>query len=208
MNTTATSHQLLAAELAADLNSHFDQVVRTFQQPLYVFALRMTGSREEAEELTQDALIRAYRALKTYSADRIRDMALQAWLYAILRNLIRNRVRRHDPRTEPLHDGHDSLAGPDDIESGYEHLEQSVAMRALIMDLPVHHREAVLLRYLSDLSYGEMSAVLGRPEGTLKAQVHRGLAQLRERLEASSEAWDLQPAGNVQRQAQHIRPGD
>src|SRR5258708_206923 len=84
----------LSAYLAVDLDGHFEHLVRTYQDRLYSFALRLTGSRQDAEESTQDAFVRAYRALQGYAEDRRRAMRLRPWLYQITLNTVRNRVRR------------------------------------------------------------------------------------------------------------------
>src|SRR5207302_8275896 len=84
----------LAGRLASDLEGHFEQLVRTYQDRLYGFALRLTRSREEAEECAQDTFMRAYRALERYPAERRRELRLRPWLYQIALNVVRNRVRR------------------------------------------------------------------------------------------------------------------
>ena len=83
----------LNAALAQDLDGSFEGLVRAYQDRLYSFALRLTGRREDAEEVAQDAFVRAYRALKTYPAERVRALALKAWLYQITLNVARNRLR-------------------------------------------------------------------------------------------------------------------
>src|SRR6267143_2072484 len=84
----------LASRLACDLDGHFEQLVRTYQGRLFGFALRLTRSHEEVEECTQDAFVRAYRALERYPAERRRELRLRPWLYQIALNVVRNRVRR------------------------------------------------------------------------------------------------------------------
>src|SRR2546425_2981640 len=69
--------------LATDLDRYFQQLVLSFQQRLYAFALRQTGSVQDAEDIVQEAFIRAYHALADYPAERIRTMKLQPWLYKI-----------------------------------------------------------------------------------------------------------------------------
>src|SRR6266567_844722 len=86
--------QSLSAHLAADLEGHFEHLVRTYQGRLYSFALRLTGSRQDAEESTQDAFVRAYRALQGYAEERRRALRIRPWLYQITLNVVRNRVRR------------------------------------------------------------------------------------------------------------------
>ena len=77
----------LETDLARDLDGSFERLVLAYQDRLYAFALRFCGNREDAEEVAQDAFVRAYRALKTYPADRVRALALRAWLYRIALNV-------------------------------------------------------------------------------------------------------------------------
>src|SRR4051812_616690 len=87
-------NETLTDRLAADLDAAFEALVREHQDRLYSLALRYVGSAADAEELTQDAFVRAYRALERYDADRIRALELRAWLTTILLNACRNHVVR------------------------------------------------------------------------------------------------------------------
>ena len=181
----------LTAALARDLDGSFERLVLSQQDRLYSIALRMLGDPRDAEEVAQDAFVRAYRALAGYEADRIRDLQLRAWLATIVLNLCRNRVRRHNVPQVPLDGptGVDAAASPaaalaaaDPRGSPHEAIvrrESAGRWAALLVALPLHYRAAVVLRHVDGLSYTEMSIALGKPEGTLKAQVHRGLAALR-----------------------------
>src|SRR5450756_2931684 len=84
----------LEAALAEDLEGCFERLVREYQDRLYSLAHRLAGNPEDAEEIAQDAFVRAYRAMKTYPAERIRALSLKAWLYQITLNVARNRRRR------------------------------------------------------------------------------------------------------------------
>src|SRR2546427_1908467 len=92
----------LARDLAVDLDGHFEDFVRAYQDRMYAFALRLTGSRQDAEESTQDAFVRAYRALDSYPQQRRRELHLRAWLYQVVLNVVRNRGRRHTLTVVPL----------------------------------------------------------------------------------------------------------
>ncbi|MER3459109.1 MAG: RNA polymerase sigma factor, partial [Chloroflexota bacterium] len=83
----------LAAQLATGVDSHFERLVLAYQDRLYAFALRLSANPQDAEEIVQDAFVRAYHALKRYEAERIRTMALKPWLYQIALNVFRNRAR-------------------------------------------------------------------------------------------------------------------
>src|SRR5437773_7813059 len=94
----------LTERLAADLDSAFESVVRDHQDRLYSLALRYLANASDAEELTQDAFVRAYRALERYDAERIRTLDLRAWLTTILLNLCRNHAaaaRRRPRQIQP-----------------------------------------------------------------------------------------------------------
>lgn len=189
----------LTAALALDLDGAFEALVHAHQDRLYTIALRLLGDPRDAEEVAQDALVRAYRALGTYEADRIRALRLRPWLVAIVLNLARNRAtRRREPRTasldQPGPDGRpldERLPAPADSgepAAAVERREGIDQWAALLADLPARYRVPVVLRHVDRLSFAEMSAALARPEGTLKAQVHRGLALLRAAHEAAVRA--------------------
>jgi RNA polymerase sigma-70 factor (ECF subfamily) len=180
----------LAARLADDLDAAFEVLVRGHIDRLYSIALRLTGDRHDAEEVAQDALVRAYRALTGYEPARIRALRLRPWLATIAANLARNRRRRIIDRQPPLSlaaaadDGPTPLVSPTASPEALatESLERD-RWAALLGALPDRYRVPLVLRHVDDLSYAEMSEALGRSEGTLKSQVHRGLVLLR-------AAWD------------------
>jgi RNA polymerase sigma factor (sigma-70 family) len=87
----------LLSLLATDLDSHFRQLVEIYQRRLYLFALRLAGHPSDAEDIVQEVFLRAYHALKGFSAVKIRVVRLRQWLYAIALNVFRNRKRRSEP---------------------------------------------------------------------------------------------------------------
>lgn len=190
--------QLLEA-LAADLDGSFEVLVRAHQDRVFSIALRLLGDRSDAEDVTQDALVRAYRALGGWDDERIRTLRLGAWLATITVNLVRSRRRRPagGPRVEPLvfldeldHAGPDVAPSPHDQAVRHEAAE---AWATRILALPERYRAPVVLRHVDGLGYDEIAEALGRPEGTVKAQVHRGLGLLRAVLDA--EARTAGPSG-------------
>lgn len=184
----------LAADLARDLDRAFDALVLAHQDRLYTIALRMLGDPRDAEEAAQDALVRAYRALATYDAARIHELRVRGWLTTIVLNLCRTRGLRRaargaspislDIEGSPAIEPTASRAGapPEVAERGAE-LE---IWSSRLAELPAVYRAAVVLRHVDGLSYPEAAAALGRPEGTVKAQVHRGIALLRTMVEADA----------------------
>jgi RNA polymerase sigma factor (sigma-70 family) len=176
----------LAARLARDLDAAFPELVTAHVDRLYTIALRLVGNASDAEEVAQDALVRAHRAMAGYEPSRIRELRLRPWLASIAVNLSRNKRRRHADRhpatsLEPLVE-----AGFDPIDHGavdpsataLRH-EAGAEIAVAILRLPPALRAPVVLRHIDGLSVAETAAALGRPEGTIKAQVSRGLDRLR-----------------------------
>lgn len=178
----------LAHHLAVDLDGSFEILVRAHVDRCHAIALRMTGSHHDAEEIAQDALVRAYRALGGYPAERIHELRVRPWLATIVLNLCRNRARSRPAAADAslatlVEAGIEPAAGVDTDPAGVALAGAARARLAThLAALPERYRAPVVLRHVADLSYAELAAVLGRPEGTLKSQVHRGLALLREAI--------------------------
>jgi len=170
----------LLRKLARNLDGSFENLVLEYQDCLYRFALRLSGSPRDAEEIAQDAFVRAYYALGDYPPDRITRLALRAWLYQITLNVFRNRMRRKRLATVPLDDGVPLEAGDEPPEHRVEIAEQRRELAGLLASLPERYRVAVVLRHIEELDYAEIAYTLGRPEGTIKSNVHRGLRMLRD----------------------------
>ena len=172
----------LAADLARDLDRAFDALVLAHQDRLYTIALRMLGDPRDAEEAAQDALVRPTGRSPTYDAARIRELRLRGWLTTIVLNLCRTRGLRRAARGAPpisldgdgapAHEPAASRTGaPPEVAERHAERDRWAARLA---ELPPVYRAAVVLRHVDGLSYPEAAAALGRPEGTVKAQVHRG----------------------------------
>jgi RNA polymerase sigma-70 factor, ECF subfamily len=183
----------LVMELARSVDQAFEAVVITHQDRLYTIALRVLGDPSDAEEAAQDALVRAYRALVGYERARILELRLRPWLTTIVLNRCRTVLARRSGRTREASLEDRAEAGFD-IAADAERAPLAIAERhaerdawaARLARLPVAYRAAVVLRHVDGLSYPEAAAALGRPEGTVKAQVHRGVALLRAMLDAET----------------------
>lgn len=189
-----SSEAALAGALAADLDGNFEQLVDRFQDRLFGFALRVTGNRADAEEVAQDAFVRAYRAMKTYPRERLRELALKAWLYRVTWNVARNRFRRKGHPTVSLdaetgagstaaRETHDDPADRPDARLESKRARADIA--SLVARLPERYRAPIILRYVEGLKLEEVAAVLKQPVGTAKSNVHRGINALREALSSS-----------------------
>ena len=171
------------ARLAADLDEAFPLFLAHHQDLVYGVALRMTRRPADAEDLAQEAFIRAFRALRGYPADRITALRPRGWLVTIVGNLARNRARRREPA------GADLDAAPErpaerraEPEQVVERREAWQTWRHRLDRLPERYRRAVELRHVEGLSYPELAVALGRPLGTVKSDVHRGTRMLRDAI--------------------------
>jgi RNA polymerase sigma-70 factor (ECF subfamily) len=190
----------LAVRLSRDLDAAFPDLVAGHVDRLYTIALRLLGDPSDAEEVAQDALVRAHRAMADYEPARIRELRLRPWLASIAVNLARNRRRRHLDRhppasLEPLRDA--GFDPADDVTSEPPGMalrrESTVELAGALLRLPPLLRAPVVLRHVDGLSVAETAAALGRPEGTVKAQVSRGLDKLRAILETRGSTLERQP---------------
>lgn len=155
----------------------FERMVNEHQHRVFALSLALTGNRHDAEEVAQDTFLRAYRALVTYSPDRIRELKQKAWLHRIALNVVRNRVRGVRPRLVELNGSEpDHTPGP---EAGALLKADIDALAVRVAALPARYRDAVVLRHVQELSYEEAADALGQPVGTVKSNVHRGLKLLR-----------------------------
>lgn len=181
MDMTRADDGALAAQLAADLDGSFETLVLAHQDRLFTIAFRTGGDRHDAEELVQDCFVRAYRALATYPAPRIRELRLRGWLTTILLNAGRNRARvRRVPTTELAFD-----PGTEPTVDPLTRRDERETWARLLAGLSPAQRTAVVLRHVDGMSYAEIAEATSRPEGTVKAHVHRGLAALRTALLAA-----------------------
>jgi RNA polymerase sigma-70 factor (ECF subfamily) len=180
----------------------FERIVDEFQRRLYGFALRMTGNREDAEEIVQDAFVRAFRALGKMTEQQRRELRLQPWLYTITLNVTRNRLRSKRPTNVAL----DSLADPDALlnhtQEGPEQPEaivergaDMVLVEQALLQLPMHLRAAATLRFIEGRSHPEIAEILNQPIGTVKSHVHRAVRILRRIL--GPQVGRLAPTGDT-----------
>jgi RNA polymerase sigma-70 factor, ECF subfamily len=185
------SDERISASLVTNLEDGFERLVIAYQHRLYGFALRLAGNPQDAEEIAQDAFVRAYRALSTYDPPQTATLRVRPWLFQIALNVFRNRLRQVRPQQVPLdhadEDGefflHLEADRREQPEQALDSAESERRLAGLITALPEHFRIAIVLRHVEGLSYAEMAALLGQPTGTLKAHVHRAVKQLQRALD-------------------------
>ncbi len=178
-----TAQLALTGALAEDLDAAFPDLVRSRQDRLYSGVLRIVRHHADAADITQETLIRAYRALRGYETNRIQTLRLDGWLWTIALNLCRNRARNAHPLPSNVPDTQDPGRGP---EAEAIDRTGTAAWDERLAKLTGPQRNAVVLRHVVGLSYREISEASGRPTGTVKADVHRGLDRLKKLFEAEA----------------------
>jgi RNA polymerase sigma factor (sigma-70 family) len=178
-------HMDLRERLGNDLDGAFIDLVTEHQDLVFGVALRVVGEPADAQDVAQEAFVRAYRALGRYPQQRIRDLRLRPWLARIALNQARNLVRAR--RTTGGLDGEfDQPAGSHaEPVSIAERREERRFWLDLLNSLPPRYRLPVALRHVEGLSYAELAEALDRPLGTVKSDVHRGVRLLRDAYEAA-----------------------
>ena len=165
-------------------------LVERHHAELYRYALAMLRDPAAAEDAVQTSFERAFGALGRYPEERVRNLALRAWLYRITLNVVRNLVR--DERREVAvaevpegpSAGYRTTSGPE------EHSEAWLDAAAALGRLPERQRVVVALRYLADLPYAEIAEATGWPENTVKTLARRGVGRLRALMLADGERED------------------
>ena len=166
----------------------FDELVHRYHRQAYNVAYRMTGNHTDAEDLTQDTFLKAYRFFRKYK----RSMPFDNWLYRIMSNTFVDRLRRR-PKVhmrsldEPIqHEEGETVLDLPDVTDGPEAIalsrELDAEMQSVLNTLPKDFRLAVVLSDIEGLSYEEISEVTNCSVGTVRSRLHRGRKLLRERL--------------------------
>lgn len=175
---SAAEDQAVVDKVLAGDTSAFEDLVRRWQGPLINLAYRFCRDRGRAEEMSQEAFLRAYRSLDRWR----REAAFSTWLFALATNLYSSELRRIPMKTVCL----DDVAEPRDsrraIDGGLEDEDRDGAVRRAVFTLPQKYREALILFYFHDMDVSSAAQSLALPEGTVKARLSRGREMLRNKL--------------------------
>jgi RNA polymerase sigma-70 factor, ECF subfamily len=164
----------------------FSNEVLGYLEPLYATALRLTRNRADAEDLVQDTMVRALRFRDRFEP----GTNLRAWLYTILHNTWRNRIRdtareATDVDSERIEELASRPEGPAEVDTPERVLLRStmdVDLKAALDELPDAFRQAVWLRDVEEFSYAEIAKMLDVPIGTVMSRISRGRRLLFEKL--------------------------
>ena len=177
--TGSSDAELIDAVLAGDIDA-FSGLVRRYQDTCTRFAVRMLGSRVDADDALQSAFMRAFRGLRSCKDPN----RFGGWLYQIVINECRtyaSRQRRRELRFPPASEAIERAVAPGSEDEPDRdvggHIERAMSM------LPAEQREAFLLKHVEELSYDEMSEMTGVSVPALKMRVKRACDGLRDLLE-------------------------
>jgi len=159
--------------------SPFEAQVLPHLDAAYRFARWLAPAPGDADDIVQDAILRAFRGF-----DGLRGTNVRPWLLAIVRNCHATALKRQMRGSDPLPDDEDQQAmiSPiPDPETAAMHRDAELAMDRLLRELPREHREVLVLREIEELDYREIAAVIQAPIGTVMSRLARARSSLRAR---------------------------
>jgi len=184
LNDDGISDRELVSRCRRNQDAAWEVIHRRYRRRVFGMAYKFTGRFEEAEDLSQEIFLKAYRALSTYDEDQ----DFFGWLVGITRNACIDHYRRAK-REKMVLSG--DLGEMREIAShgpspyGYmEAAERAKIVRQGLDELPVDLRTALIMRDLKGLSYREITVRLNISEGTVKSRIHRGRAELARRMKS------------------------
>jgi len=190
--------EIIAMVLSGDVNA-FEMIVKRYEKMIYNLALTKTQNRENAQDLSQECFLRAYKMLRSYRT----DSAFSTWIYRICQNLISDFYRKNKKmKTVSLSisdDGYgdDEIKEKDIADYDSEPSEQIIReekikkIREIINSLPEDLKEMIVLRDLQNLSYTEISEMLGVEIGTVKSRLNRAREKLKNNILKNNKNGEL-----------------
>ena len=160
---------LVARCLGGELEA-FETIVSRYQRVLFNAAYRLLGDREDARDVAQGALVKAYEKLASFDP-RYRFFS---WIYRIVVNEALNTRDRRRPSAPLLWD----LPASGNLEERLASRERSDSVQAALLRLSAEDREVIVLRHFAELSYAEIGETLGLPEKTVKSRLHEARQRL------------------------------
>ncbi len=191
MEIQATDDKTLAAQAAAGRQRAFRELLRRYERPVFSLIYRMVRDRTLAEDLSQEAFIRAFNAIASYNP----GYKFSSWMFKISHNLTIDHLRKKRIDTISLHGSPHALTeeaqartrpiveSADERPDAYvENLELGSQIEAAIGNLRPEYRTVTLLRHVEGYSYKEIAEIMELPLGTVKTYIHRARLELKEAL--------------------------
>ena len=171
------SRETLVAWKSGDKGA-FEKIVRATMERAYAVALGFVGNADDAQDLSQGAFIAVHRARKRFDVDR----PFFPWFYRVLRNRCLNYLKRRARRREISLDVLEERVGRGSADEELLRRERVEMVWRALFTLSPEHREILVLRNFQELSYSEISGVLGLPEGTVMSRLYYARLALLEAL--------------------------
>jgi len=167
---------LVSKAKQGDVNA-FHQLYNQFGRDIYNFVYRLTGSKEEAEDLTQETFVKAYMELKHLRE----DSRFKSWLFSIARNEVYQRARRHAFKTKSLEEEPVQIRSQEkNPEEAYLHGELSELVQSALDSLPLKLKTVLILAAVQNHSYQEIAEMVGRSMAAVKTDIHRARLRVRD----------------------------
>ena len=187
-----------AARVLAGDTRAFEGIVRRWQSPLVNLAYRFCRDRSRAEDMAQEAFLRAFRNLAQWR----QEAAFSTWLFALATNLYCSELRRIPPVTLPFDEVYEP-ADPRDLDADHTQRSQSAAIQKAVQTLPPKYRDVLTLYYFHEMDVPTTARSLRIPEGTVKAHLFRAREVLRSKLKSFAPNQPVPDplTGNIPRRA-------
>ena len=196
----------LAMKIRSGDRQGFDAVYQRYADRVMGFALRLTGSRTEAEDLVQDVFLAAYAARSTFKG----KSRLLSWLLGIAVRRWRDRCRHRTVEAEALSEGEDTEQSQPGLQAEAaleDQVVRSLTLTKALDTLESPFREALLLVASQGLTYREAAEILGEPVGTVKWRVWEATRRMRQVLRAVEEEFHEMQQKQTDPRANHISCG-
>ncbi len=175
MNAEGNAGQELIERLKKKDNTALNEVMAMYKNQIFNYLKMMTGSKELAEELTQDTFVKVY-----FKAHSLRTDNLKAWIYKIATNLARSEFRKMKIKhLLSLSDINESHVSYNPAHGKELELEQILAV------LPDKYRTVVIMKEINNFSLEEIAVILKKPVGTIKSLMFRGLQMVRNHFQTA-----------------------
>jgi RNA polymerase sigma-70 factor, ECF subfamily len=197
---TVTDEELVARSVAGD-NESFNQLILRWERPIFALAYRTIGREDDARDVTQEAFLRAFRALPAFKG----QAKFSSWLYRITLNLCRDwaRKQRRTPVVQAP-EGMDGMELAAATPAVTESIEDRVARHDMgrhvaraMQVLPDEQRSAIILKEYHGLTFQEIADLQGCPLSTVKTRLYQGLSVLRRELERRGSVLPIRAANRT-----------
>lgn len=163
----------------------FSHIINRYQGKIYSYIFRLTNHPEDANDITQEVFLKAYRHLHTVDTER----KFSSWIYRIAHNESVNWLKKRTRTKVESLDAHMEqgiqIASSVDVANQYVQQEEQIEVRAAINKLPEKYRKVLELRYLHEYSYQEISKTLGKPINTVGTLINRAKKLMYEKIQSS-----------------------